>query len=876
MRILLTLLLSLIVSLGFGQQVNAPDPKEFTINTAGQNASGFSLSGFNSTATLLCAIGLPVAPIGTTFYITTTTGLTSSIGYTLTGNKTRLTFTGTQANINNALASLKVNTTGTAGNIQISVSATVNPTGYFYLPTNGHFYRPMSGFSGVTAFSGTSPTAYNNLKTYCTQQSFKGQTGYLMTITSSDEDNFVVNNVPGNNIIFALTDNVTEGRFVIDAGPENGTVVRINSTNQQGQYNNWAPGEPNNWGPGEDYVVTKWNGSQWNDFGPEATAFPGGLGGYVIEFGTWSNPDDQTFTDFYNNSVVNTNGPNLNLVGQFNFNFGGNIDETKFLGTIFKRNNSTSIWTGNTHKTLNGLGRVTLSEQLDTAKVFSSAISIATANDMTAYNETHIGNIYKMTITGNTGGTIWGTNIYTNDSYIPKAAVHAGVVTAGQTKEVYIIIVEGLNDYPASTQNGVTSDSWGAWGLSYQFVNEPSSYKANITAGQAEFSYVNISNGVTTLYIDLTRFGSTQPSTISKVKILDCYDGPVTYQQTSAYWAHYIVPSTLTKVTDGTSAFNSSIRNAGYNNWAFMSNISFAQNGTYKQHKFQFQDYDSVQLKTLYNSIVTVSDVYLAFKELAEAGGIFGGGSGTQFTYGMQFKNADIDDNGVFNEADCFRLLQNLTGAKNLVDNYTLDNTMKIVLDSTYATIGKSNWKDFPSYLGKEYGFSLLDGKINYTYNLAVTWKGDVNLSHSATPPSNGITTMSANFGEKALSVNGEPTAYIISQIVGDSLMVTLKFNPNVNSIVGTQFQINYDNSLISLTSAKYKTVGSPINFANDKGTYINLGSLNTGGELLDNTTEYQLTFKLKQQLDNSLGLVSIAGNEAVNKDGKPIKIRIQ
>jgi hypothetical protein len=201
---------------------------------------------------------------------------------------------------------------------------------------------------------------------------------------------------------------------------------------------------------------------------------------------------------------------------------------------------------------------------------------------------------------------------------------------------------------------------------------------------------------------------------------------------------------------------------------------------------------------------------------------------------------------------------------------------MKIVLDSTYATIGKSNWKNFPHYTGKEYGFSLVDGKTNYSYNLSVGWKGDVNLSHSVTPPSNGITTMSANFGERRFTINGEPTAYIISQIVGDSLLATIKFNPNINSIVGTQFQINYDNSLITLSSAKYKTSGSPINFANDRGTFINLGSLNTGGELLDGTTEYQLTFKMKQKLDNSLGLLSIAGNEAVNKDGKAIKIRIQ
>ena len=246
MRNLLIFLFLFISTLGFGQQVNAPDPKEFTVNTSGQDASGFTLSGFNATSTLLCAVGLPVAPSGTTFYFSTTSGVTASTGYTMSGNKTRISFTGTMANINTVLASLKINTTGTAGDISISVSATVNPTGYYYLPINGHFYKPVSGFTGVTGFSGTTSTGYNNLKTYCTQQTFKGQAGYLMTITSADEDNFVYLNVPGSNIIFALTDNVTEGTFKIDAGPEAGTTVRIGATNQQGKYNNWAGGEPNN------------------------------------------------------------------------------------------------------------------------------------------------------------------------------------------------------------------------------------------------------------------------------------------------------------------------------------------------------------------------------------------------------------------------------------------------------------------------------------------------------------------------------------------------------------------------------------------------------------------------------------------------------
>jgi hypothetical protein len=863
-QILVTLLL-LISFLGFGQSVSAPDSKSFLPSTAGQDASGFVLNGFNSTATLLASISLVNPPTGTTFVLTTTTGLTAASGFTLAGNKTRLVVTGTMANINAALGSLKVNTGSVRGNIALSVAATVNPTGYFYNGVNGHFYRPIS--TGAT---------YTNARTLSSQQTFKGQQGYLVTITSADEDAFVFNNVPQQNIWFALTDEVTEGQWRIDAGPEAGTLIKTSNGqlngNIVGQYNNWAGGEPNNSG-NEDYAVTKWGGgSQWNDLPNHFSC------AYVVEFGTWANPDDQTFTDFYNNSVINTNGPNLNLVGQFNFNFGGNVDETKFLGTIFKRNNSTSAWTGNTYKTLNGLGRVTLSEQLDTAKVFTSAISIATANDMTAYSETDIGKIYKMTITGNTGGTIWGTNIYTNDSYIPKAAVHAGVITAGQTKEVYIKIVEGLNDYPSTTQNGVTSDSWGAWGLSYQFVNEPSSYKANTSGGQVEWCVIYDYDAYNQRYrvgIDKREFTGTNvsPNSVSKLKLFDLWDGAVTFDGEDIYWANYWI-YTSTQFNYAGSSFASFLR-AGNGFYGVSAEFTFTQLGSYKQHKFQFQDYDSVQLKSLYNSIVTVSDVYLAFKELAEAGGIFGGGSGTQFTYGMQFKNADIDDNGVFNETDCFRLLQNLTGAKNLVDNYTLDNTMKIILDSTYGTIGKSNWQQFPSYLGKDYGFSLLDGKINYTYNLAVTWKGDVNLSHSATPPSNGITTMSANFGEKTMSVINQMNTIIITQLSGDSLYVELNFNPGDNNIVGTQFQLNYDNSLLKYNKTEYIVNGSPTNYSVNKGTFINVGSLNTDGSQITSAT-YKVLFTTIQKIDGSLGLVSVGNSEAVNKDGKSLGIKIK
>ena len=103
---IVTLLFLLTSFLGFGQAVNAPDPKSFTVSTSGQDASGFELTGFNSTETLLSSISLVNPPSGTTFYLNTTTGLTAASGFTLSGNKTRLVVTGTMASINTALESL--------------------------------------------------------------------------------------------------------------------------------------------------------------------------------------------------------------------------------------------------------------------------------------------------------------------------------------------------------------------------------------------------------------------------------------------------------------------------------------------------------------------------------------------------------------------------------------------------------------------------------------------------------------------------------------------------------------------------------------------------------------------------------------------------
>jgi hypothetical protein len=357
--------------------------------------------------------------------------------------------------------------------------------------------------------------------------------------------------------------------------------------------------------------------------------------------------------------------------------------------------------------------------------------------------------------------------------------------------------------------------------------------------------------------------------------LLDLWDGNVTFDSEDIYWANYWI-YTPTQFNYSGSSYSSNLR-SGNGFYGVSVEFAFTQVGTFKQHKLELQEYDSSQLKTLYNSIVTVSDVWLAFKEVSNTG-IFGNEIGKEFGYGVQYLNADVDDNGIFNEADCFKMLQNLTGVTDLVSDYTLDNTIKLIPDSIYNTIGKSTWTSFRDYKGKEYSFSLLDNVINYNYDLAVSWKGDVNLSHSALPPANGITNMSVKTSmSTSVSNSTDVQSYITTELANGKVYAYITFDPLQQNVVGTQFQLNYDNSVLKFEGVEFKTKGSPMNYGTNKGTFVNLGSLITDGSTsLDNTTEYKITFTPTKVISNTLGLMGVGATDAVNKDGKQLKVIIK
>lgn len=63
-------------------------------------------------------------------------------------------------------------------------------------------------------------------------------------------------------------------------------------------------------------------------------------------------------------------------------------------------------------------------------------------------------------VTGTNTGNIWGTDIYTDTSPLATAAVHAGILTNGQTGTVKVKVLAPGGTHPATTRNGVTSRAY--------------------------------------------------------------------------------------------------------------------------------------------------------------------------------------------------------------------------------------------------------------------------------------------------------------------------------------------------------------------------------------------------------------------------------
>ncbi len=139
---------------------------------------------------------------------------------------------------------------------------------------NGHFYHFVAGnFTWHQALDESSAMTAN------------GWEGYLATVTSEAENNFLSNSVSnqvgwlgGSDAGNALND------WTWRTGPEAG---------QSFTFTAWSSGEPNNCCGGEDYLQHNWVGNRWNDHGGPGN--PGQRNGFFVEFSAPPIPEPGTY-----------------------------------------------------------------------------------------------------------------------------------------------------------------------------------------------------------------------------------------------------------------------------------------------------------------------------------------------------------------------------------------------------------------------------------------------------------------------------------------------------------------------------------------------------------------------------------------------------
>ncbi len=76
--------------------------------------------------------------------------------------------------------------------------------------------------------------------------------------------------------------------------------------------------------------------------------------------------------------------------------------------------------------------------------------------------------VFYFRVVGATDGQVWGSDVYTDDSHLATAAVHAGLVKSGETAIVKLTVLPGQASYTGGTANGVTTDGWDQWDGSFK------------------------------------------------------------------------------------------------------------------------------------------------------------------------------------------------------------------------------------------------------------------------------------------------------------------------------------------------------------------------------------------------------------------------
>ena len=263
------------------------------------------------------------------------------------------------------------------------------------------------------------------------------------------------------------------------------------------------------------------------------------------------------------------------------------------------------------------------------------------------------------------------------------------------------------------------------------------------------------------------------------------------------------------------------------------------------------------------DDVVSVSDVFLVFKEAIMAGNNPGQQTNT-FTHGMQYLFGSVNNDGNVGFDDSYTMLNHIMG----------ENTSEWFTNSTNGAFnvwGEKNQYGYSTneyYFGQKKHFTPTDANKIFDFGHGLV--GDVDFSHSFEPIVQEV--------PRAQTVQGASENLdldISTSLVNDKVELTV--NLEKEDLAGMQFVIQFDDALLEFEEVQFDTGNLLTNFATERDNKIYFGSISVENEEnIKVGKPYKIIFNPKQTITNTSGLVYFKNTDAVTNEGTKIILKIQ
>ena len=313
---------------------------------------------------------------------------------------------------------------------------------------------------------------------------------------------------------------------------------------------------------------------------------------------------------------------------------------------------------------------------------------------------------------------------------------------------------------------------------------------------------------------------------------------------------------------------------------------NFDANGQVITDKLIIDEKYYVEIKVSNNAtwlddVLTITDAFVIFKQ-GNATGTGGPGDTSNqntFDYPIQYLLGELNNSGNITPDDAYQALAHVQGVEGLSEWFTSSTNGSKNVWGRVEQLGVST-DDY--YYGQKFIIEPTDDDKAFSFGHALI--GDVDFSHGYTPTAQGSAYTSAQASQARMSVTSnllrdpiQSNVDLTSELVDDK--VHFSINLSEEGVVGAQFNVKYDDSILTLDNVIFDTGNEMTNFANHKEEIakVNIGSLDQTGEIAIKTgVAYKLIFTPNETLQNTSGLITFKLTEGIKADGQKVKFIIQ